>query len=103
MINLITVPCGNDPLFCPLKTSQGTVCYRLQTEPLYWEQAVEECDAKYQADLSSIHSKEEANFIYEMVSFPFKILAISKIIYIICLPLVIIDLFSVRVINFFFN
>ncbi|VBB31977.1 unnamed protein product, partial [Acanthocheilonema viteae] len=60
-------PCGKDPLFCPLKTSQGTVCYRLQAEPFYWEQAVEECDAKYQSDLTSIHSKEEANFIYEMV------------------------------------
>ncbi|VIO90178.1 Uncharacterized protein BM_BM8663 [Brugia malayi] len=60
-------PCGVDPLFCPLKTSQGTVCYRLQTEPFYWEQAMKECDAKHQSDLTSIHSKEEANFIYEMV------------------------------------
>lgn len=65
----ITVPCGKDPLFCPLKTSQGTVCYRLQTEPFYWEQAVEECDTKHQSDLTSIHSKEEANFIFEMVIF----------------------------------
>lgn len=64
-----TVPCGRDPLFCPLRTSQGTVCYRLQTEPFYWEQAVKECDAKYQSDLTSIHSKEEINFIYEMVKF----------------------------------
>ncbi|MCP9258603.1 Macrophage mannose receptor 1 [Dirofilaria immitis] len=61
------IPCGKDPLFCPLRTGEGTVCYRLQTEPYYWEQAAEECDAKYQSDLTSIHSKEEANFIYEMV------------------------------------
>lgn len=74
----ITVPCGRDPLFCPLNTSQGTVCYRLQTEPFYWEQAVEECDAKYQSDLISIHSKEETNFIYDMVSSPFENFTILK-------------------------
>ncbi|VDN00351.1 unnamed protein product, partial [Onchocerca ochengi] len=64
-------PCGKDPLFCPLKTSQGTVCYRLQNEPYYWEQAVEECDAQYQSDLTSLHSKEEVNFVYEMVMYFF--------------------------------
>ncbi|VDN38274.1 unnamed protein product [Gongylonema pulchrum] len=62
-----TAPCGNDPLYCPLRTRQGTVCYHLLTRLHYWEQASEVCDAQYQSDLSSMHSRDEIDFIYQMV------------------------------------
>lgn len=65
---MLSVPCGRDPMYCSLNTSNGIICYHILTKLSYWQQARDECDGRYQSELASIHSKEESNFIQAMVS-----------------------------------
>uniref|UniRef100_A0A9J2PEF5 C-type lectin domain-containing protein n=1 Tax=Ascaris lumbricoides TaxID=6252 RepID=A0A9J2PEF5_ASCLU len=61
-------PCGKDPLYCPLKDERSgmTICYHLLARAHFWQQARQACEAEYDADLASIHSKRESDYIYRM-------------------------------------
>uniref|UniRef100_A0A915ASP4 C-type lectin domain-containing protein n=2 Tax=Parascaris univalens TaxID=6257 RepID=A0A915ASP4_PARUN len=61
-------PCGKDPLYCPLKDERSgmTMCYHLLARAHFWQQARHACEAEYDADLASIHSKRESDYIYRM-------------------------------------
>ncbi|VDM37083.1 unnamed protein product [Toxocara canis] len=62
-------PCGKDPLYCPLKDDRGEVtCYHLLNKAHFWQQSRQACEAEYDSDLASIHSKKESDFIYQLAT-----------------------------------